>query len=241
MFSLSSFGDRIRRQLPVECLLCKLPSEHSLPLCNSCMLELPWLQHHCSLCALPMPDDAEMCGQCQQQPPPWQACIASFEYRPPISQLINRFKEHRDLTAGRVLGHMLVEQVARRLAAAAPTVDLIVPVPSHWRRRFYRGFNHSDELALQLGRQLKIPVSLYQLRKVQATHTQQGLTRSERQGNLNRAFEVVRPVNGLKVAVVDDVITTGSTARALTETLLKAGAADVQVWCVARTPAPGSL
>lgn len=240
MFSLSSFGDRIRRHLPAECLLCRLPSERSLPLCSSCEMDLPWLGHHCSLCALPMTGEAEQCGQCQQRPPLWQACIASFEYRQPISQLINRFKEHRDLAAGRVLGQLLVGLVERRLAVAAPTVDLIVPVPSHWRRRFYRGFNHSDELASLLGRQLKIPASLYQLRKVQATPAQQGLTRTERQGNLNSAFEVVRPVNGLKVAVVDDVITTGSTARALTRALLKAGAAEVQVWCVARTPAPGS-
>ncbi len=114
--------------------------------------------------------------------------------------------------------------------------DLIVPVPLHWRRRFIRGFNQSQWLANYLGRQLNISVDNKLLMRIRNTPPQQQLRRKQRQKNLKGAFQVKRPVEGQHIALIDDVVTTGSTVSELSRLLKKAGASRVDIWCLARTP-----
>ena len=242
MFSLNSYLEPIRALLPSRCLLCRSNSHRSLPLCRPCQLELPWLGNHCQRCALPIPKPGnssnQLCGECLRNPPPWQHCIAAFEYRPPLKQLINRYKEHSDLASGRILATLLSKSI--ELNAPQPLPQLLLPVPLHWRRQFSRGFNQSYDLARMLSTRLGIPCSHNHLRKTHHTRPQHNLPRAERQRNLRNQFEVTKSVEGLHIALVDDVITTSSTARILAKTLLKAGAAQVDIWCIARTPAPNN-
>lgn len=180
-----------------------------------------------------MQSDGQLCGECQQEPPPWQHCVAAFEYRQPVRQLVNRYKHHSDLTCGRVLAELLSNHLQNSLSEPP---DLLIPVPLHWRRQLVRGFNQSYDLARMLSARLDIPCSNRHLRKRRHTTAQHSLPRAQRKRNLRGVFEVRRPVAGLRIALIDDVVTTGSTARALTRLLLESGAARVDVWCISRTP-----
>ncbi|MCV6604186.1 MAG: phosphoribosyltransferase family protein [Porticoccaceae bacterium] len=226
----------LRQLAPNQCLLCRCPLSNPLPLCMPCQKELPWLGSHCQHCALPLYSDDKHCGECLAKPPPWRQCIAAFEYLPPVKQLISHYKQSANLAAGRVLANLLAKAVA--LNAEPPLPQLLLPVPMHWRGQLKRGFNQSYDLARMVAAQLGIAVSYRHLKKRHHTEAQHHLLRQQRQRNLRGQFSVTRPVAGQRIALVDDVVTTGSTARAIAALLQKEGAAQVDIWCVARTPAP---
>ncbi|UTW44154.1 ComF family protein [bacterium SCSIO 12696] len=239
MFTLQRLKHYLAEHIPSRCLLCDNPTSHLLPLCHPCQMELPWLHHHCQQCALPLiqNDKEQLCGECLSSTPPWQQCIAAFEYQPPISQLISHYKHSANFAAGRVLATLLHTKITLSLDGALP--QLILPVPLHWRRQLSRGFNQSYDLARQLSARLGIACNYRYLRKHHHTPPQQGLPRKQRQKNLKGQFSVAKPVTDLHIALVDDVVTTGSTARAVASLLVASGAARVDLWCVARTPPPG--
>ena len=226
-------GALIRRLWPGQCVLCGGGGAEGDDLCRPCHRELPWLRRPCPRCGLPLPERTAPdtpCGACQQRPPPFSACCAPFLYQPPVSHLIAAFKYRGRYSYGRALA----VELARRVDAGA--VDALVPVPLHWRRRWARGFNQAEIIADQLGRALALPVRADWLRRRRPTPPQQGLDARARAVNLRGAFELRGSPAGLRVALVDDVVTTGATATELSRLLLAAGAASVQVWCLARTP-----
>ena len=234
--------------LPNHCVLCGLRSFRALPLCIGCEGDLPANGHACRGCALPLPQTPQalatlrlkpampLCGQCQIQLPLSSAVVAPWLYDEHLAYLIQRWKFHSDQWLSRLLANLWLS------AAEPPTpVDLLVPVPLHWRRRWQRGFNQAELLCRQI---LRARPELGRLdsglvRRVRASPPQSGATARERRGNLLGAFTVRRACDNLRIAIVDDVYTTGATANALVSTLQAAGANDVQVWCLARTPAPG--
>lgn len=222
----------LNRLLPGHCLLCANPANPGLDLCHGCRLELPFTRFPCSRCALPLPQAQTACGHCLHQPPPWQRCVAPLLYRPPASQLLTTFKYSGRLQGGRLLTELLIAE----LHQSSREVDLIVPVPMHWRRRWSRGFNQAELIADQLGAALLIPVAMKALQRVRPTTAQQSLDAKARARNLRGAFALKQPVAGLRLALVDDVVTTGATATELSRLLLKGGAAAVELWALARTP-----
>jgi ComF family protein len=113
--------------------------------------------------------------------------------------------------------------------------DLIIPAPLHIKRLRERGFNQASLLAKHLGKILKIPVDHHSLVKRKATANQAELTLKTRRTNLNGAFQVTRPLTANHVAILDDVVTTGSTAREIAKTLKRNGVDYIQVWGVAHT------
>ena len=157
--------------------------------------------------------------------------VAPFDYRFPLDRLVQRFKFAGDLAVGRYLGERLASCVA---GEARP--DLLVAPPLTRSRLRGRGFNQSIELARHVGRRLGVRVRADALEKVRDTLPQQGLGRRARRRNLRGAFRCGIPVAGLRVALVDDVYTTGATAREIARVLRRAGAAEVVVWTVARAP-----
>ena len=163
--------------------------------------------------------------------------VAGVDYGYPWDRLLAEFKfRERPDRAG-----VLLRPLLARLHAKAPPRDLrIVPVPLARERLRERGYNQSWELARRLGRALGLEARADALFRVRDTGHQLGLHRDARGANLRGAF-VVSPrhaawLRGAPVALVDDVLTTGATAQAATRTLLAAGAADVRLWVVARTP-----
>lgn len=228
------------RGYPGCCVLCGGRGQQQADLCLCCQLDLPYLIHACHRCALPLADDHEnesrplLCGQCLQIPPPYLRTEAVWLYQPPIAQLISGFKYQNQYCYGHTLSRLGLEKIASAYKHDY-FPDLVTATPLHWTRRLQRGFNQSERLARYWAGQLGIP---YQscLKRTKATPPQQTLSAADRRRNVRNAFKVCTNVRGRRIAVVDDVITTGATSRELTDCLLTAGAAEVHLWCLARTP-----
>ena len=212
--------------LPEGCQLCAEPVR-GIPICAGCRDDLPWISTACPRCGRPVPWPTT-CGSCLSQPPPWQAAVVPFAWGFPVDRLVGRFKYAGALHHGRLLGMLLAGAVAGR------AVDALVPVPLHPARLAERGYNQAAEIARPVGRRLGVPVRASLCRRVRATPAQAGLPADVRRGNPAGAFSAARGCDGLHLAVVDDVLTTGATAAAVTRCLRRAGAAGVEVWAVAR-------
>jgi ComF family protein len=220
---------------PCFCLLCGAPSRRPADICAPCQQELPLLGPHCQRCALPLANAiSAQCGQCLKKAPDFQRLIAGWRYQGSAARLISQFKYQRQHSYGRVLADLLAEQILEAYEEQAMP-DLLVATPMHWLRRLKRGFNHSEQLASHLSQRLGIPV-YRDIRRVRNSKPQQTLNAELRRHNLKSVFRARQLLDGQRIAVVDDVVTTGATANELSRTLLKAGADEVHIWCLARTP-----
>lgn len=220
---------------PTHCLLCGAPGQPERDLCSGCDRDLPRLGHCCATCALPLPGAiATRCARCLQAPPPQAAAVAALDYIAPVDWLVTRLKFNRQLSHGKLLATLLAE----RLAATGTGVDMLVPVPLHPRRRRERGFNQAAEIAAGLRRRLRLPVRPDLAIRRRDTGHQADLPARERAANMRGAFQVPAAAAGCRVAIIDDVITTGHTVAELAGTLVAAGAERVEVWAPARAPAP---
>ncbi|MGH8274369.1 MAG: double zinc ribbon domain-containing protein [Gammaproteobacteria bacterium] len=216
--------------LDTRCLACGARGGRAL--CAACFHDLPWNDHACRYCALPLPDSpATLCGTCARRPPHFDVAHAAFGYGWPVDRLIRRFKFKADLAMGRILALALADYLDLH---QLPRPDLLIPVPLHRRRLAERGFNQSAEIARVLGPRLETKTSFNGLIRLRDTPAQSGLDRAARLRNLRGAFACGAPVAGLRVAVVDDVITTGSTVETLADVLKRAGAAEVAIYAIAR-------
>ena len=219
--------------LPATCLLCGGAARGALDLCADCAAELPVLHHACPRCAMPLPDAHNApCGHCLQRPPGFSACIAALRYEHPVRELLSRFKFQGDLAAGRMLAGLLAARLAA-LPAARRTGLVLAPVPLHPGRLRERGFNQSERIARVLAAELGLTLCSSLVRRVQRTADQKQLGAAARRRNLQGAFDATGCADR-RIALIDDVITTGATAEAVTAALLAAGAARVEVWCLAR-------
>jgi ComF family protein len=221
---------------PAHCCLCGARGGRGLDLCQACFGELPWNRHPCPRCAAPLPPDADtpLCGDCIKQPPSWDEAKSPLAYGFPVDKLVQRFKFEGDLAVGRLLGSLLAEY----LAAGEERPDCIVPVPLHDSRLKERGFNQAVELARPVSKRLRLEVRLDLCMRSRATQVQSKLDHDERRKNLKDAFTVKQPVQGLHLALLDDVVTTGATAESLSRALREAGARRVTLWSACRAASP---
>jgi ComF family protein len=220
--------------LPHTCTLCGQAGQKNLSLCSDCHNDLIFIDNSCKQCAIPLPVTATggLCGQCLQQPPAFDHTISLFIYRPPVSQLIQALKFHDKLGHARLLGILLAMSLTKRLQTRP---DCILPVPLSRKRLRERGFNQSLELARPVSRALDIPIASTLLRRVRHTSPQVQLKYQERHKNIRNAFQLLEHKVPEHIAIVDDVITTGSTCNEMANVLKKAGAKRVDIWSVART------
>lgn len=238
-----SIHTRVYNWLKIKqtCLLCDESVDTPLPLCAECEADLAWLGSHCGVCALPLAVDGLVCGHCLKRPPAFGRVEAPWRYGFPVDALINRFKHQARWPIGRLLGDLLARHLAHAFADGLPKPDLLVPVPLSPKRQRQRGFNQAQLLGQVISQALDIPQHSDWLQRVGDAPAQQKLDAAARRRNLRGAFTVL-PKAQLKarhVALIDDVLTTGATAQQLARHLLKAGAERVDVYCLARTPAPG--
>jgi len=150
-----------------------------------------------------------------------------------MRQAILLFKYGGRLSLGRHLGRLMGQPADGLLDLRQ--YDLMIPVPLHPRRQRERGFNQAALLAKEVGKDCGLRVDHRLLRRIRATEAQSG-GRREREENVKGAFRVARPdqVEGRKLVLIDDVLTTGATAHECAKTLLAAGAAEVAVYTLAR-------
>jgi ComF family protein len=222
--------------VPSSCLLCHGSVRGLKPLCRGCEQDLPWNAQSCLRCAIPMRDAGGLCASCLQEPLVFQQVCCAFRYEEPVAGLLNRYKHNGTLACGHWLSRGLAEVIAGHYSRQLLELpDCVMPVPLHWKRLRARGFDQGLEIGKVLSRQLLLPLCT-DLRRHRHTGSQQGLSREERQVNLSGAFLLKKPVSYRRVALVDDVLTTGSTATEITALLRSAGVEEVHVWAIARTP-----
>ncbi|WP_166366270.1 ComF family protein [Pseudomonas akapageensis] len=225
-----------------SCLLCNESTDNPYPLCVPCEAELPWLHEHCQVCALPLPFAGLTCGQCSKHPPAFERVEAPWYYGFPIDALITRFKHNSRWPFGRLLAELLGHWLEHSFDEGLPRPQRLLPVPMARKRLRQRGFNQAAMLANWLSASLDITCDEHLLLRSRETQAQQDLDALARKRNLRHAFALApgAQVKGMHLALVDDVLTTGATADALARLLIDAGAARVDVYCLARTPKPGS-
>ena len=181
-----------------------------------------------------------MCGTCLVHAPAFDTALACFDYRAPWDRLITAFKFHTALELAPFFAAMLVAEESRHCAARP---SLVLPVPLAPGRLRERGYNQAWELARRVARVLAIDAEPALLLRLRETAHQLDLPPGSRAGNVRGAFAVEprrrSEIVGRHVALVDDVMTTGSTAAEIATVLKHAGAARVDVWVLARTPRPG--
>jgi len=222
--------DDLRRWLfPGACALCGGAADDSL--CPRCLATLPRPPHACPRCAAPLASaSATVCGVCQQRPPAFDRTDALFQYAPPVDWIIHGLKYRQRLDLIRFLGRPFAEFAATR--GAVP--DVLVPVPLHPARLRQRGYNQSLELARYVGKRLDVEIEVRGAHRRRATLPQMELPRERRRANVRGAFAVTCNLTDRHAAIIDDVMTTGSTVDALARQLKRAGAREVSVWVVAR-------
>lgn len=222
-----SLGRRVLDALlPQDCMLCAAPSGDR-QVCVDCSAELPWLGETCPRCALPTPG-ARVCGRCVATPPAFDATVACFAYEYPLDRLVQALKYGHRLALSRWFGEVLVGRVG------AATVDRVVAMPLHRARLAERGFNQSLEVARHAARGIGAPLDAETVRRVIATAPQVDLPLDARARNVRGAFACGDRLDGARVAVVDDVMTSGATLDELARTLKESGAASVVNWVIAR-------
>ena len=219
------------------CLLCRGAADGECDeglLCAACERDLPRLDIAalCPRCALPAPGGS-LCGACLAAPPQFDATIAALAYRFPADVLVQALKFRGVLAIAAPLGRVLAQCVA-----GSTRVDAVLPVPLSAARMRARGYNQSMEIARVVARAAGLPLRPSLCERSRDTAAQFELAPAQRVRNVRGAFRCPHPLEGLDVAVVDDVMTTGATLDELARTLKRSGASRVVNWVAARTFAP---
>lgn len=215
--------------------------------CDYCRLAIPpsdtiWCQYciklipqvpRCQQCGLQTEHETEVCGDCLTHPPQWDRLFCISDYTEPLREYVGRLKYAQHFWLAQDLGVLLSKQIS-------DPAPLILPVPLHWKRFWWRSYNQSDHLGWTLAQQFSLNGMTSHcdnkiLKRIKATRPQQGLSRASRQTNLLGAFKVIKPIDEKHVAIVDDVVTTGATINLLCMELRKAGVERIDVYAVCRT------
>lgn len=220
---------------PSRCLVCRhfLAQPMGGPLCPTCWHALP--RHATALCQCGAPCGAAgTCGRCRRGLSPFSRGASLGPFEGALRLLIHELKYRSRRRVAARLAELLVARP--EVGQVLCSDGVLLPVPLHPRRRRERGFNQADLLARELGRRCGLRVAPAALVRRKETRSQTGLSAAARRANMAGAFAVRRraQVTGQRVILVDDVTTTGATARACAEALRAAGAVEVRLLTVAR-------
>ncbi len=198
--------------------------------CRACDASLPYLDApHCPICALPTPS-GEVCGHCLKDTPLFTLTTAVFAYSYPLDKLVLAMKYGEQLALANAFAEKLALRIGRN-----DLPDCIIPMPLHPARLRGRGFNQSALLASTVARRLGVDVLTTGCERVRDTPAQSSLPWKERRKNVRNAFRCNVDLSEKRVALVDDVLTTGASLNALANSVKKSGASEVHAWVVART------
>jgi len=230
-------GGLARRALPQRCELCTAASGGTL-LCAACSTALPRTTAACPTCALPSHGGVP-CGACLSHPPPYDAAFAALVYTFPVDRLLQRMKYGGRLALADWAGGELAAAVAPTLGARRPDErpHAIVALPLAPARQRERGYNQAHAIAVRVAAETRIGLAA-PLVRVSCGAPQAALPWEARLRNVDHAFAVRADVRCARLALVDDVMTTGATLAAASRALVAGGAARVECWVVARTLPP---
>lgn len=202
--------------------------------CSRCV-KLLGRKPYCQHCGASLSQFQPYCGVCLQEEPKWQRIVQVSTYKSPLAHWIHRLKFRQDYWLDRALARLLLLEILnqqRERYFALP--EVILPVPLFWQRQWQRGYNQAELIARPLAKWLNIPLDTQSLTRIRATPPQRELTAFERRRNLRSAFQYRPQKEYKRVAIVDDVVTTGSTINSLCLELKKQGVEDILVWTLAR-------
>jgi ComF family protein len=225
MFNLSRYYTKLQH---TQCALCEANTHHSIGICKDCWQTLPWqLNTCCPQCGLA--SQGAVCGSCLSDPPFFDRTSALFSYAYPVDALLQAFKYKHQLH----LGHAFAQISLNRFHA--DEVDCIVPMPMHAKRLQERGFNQSLELAKSIAKHWQLALATQHCQRIKNTPPQASLPLKDRVKNIKGAFACNGYFAGKRVAIVDDVMTSGASLNELAKTLKRMGAIEVRCWIIART------
>lgn len=230
---VQSFLKLYHQAWPSTCLVCHKLTKRHLDLCLDCQKQLPTARQSCFSCGLPG-QRCYRCNRCAQQPWSVDSVTSLFQYEGPVVQLVYQMKFNKSLAVTRLFGQLLADKFVHQSRLHCP--DVIIPVPLSSTRLLQRGFNQAKEIANYLEQQSGILMDTDSCRRVKHTAFQARLVRSQRQLNVEKAFEIKLSSSYDYVVLVDDVVTSGLTINAMSEQLKQQGVKQIDVWCVARTP-----
>ncbi|CEK09907.1 ComF family protein [Legionella hackeliae] len=218
-------------RFPSACVICSQYHRENCAVCKNCMTLLQPLGHACQYCAFPLPDkDFLVCGQCAKVKPAFDKAFVMYQFEEPLRTLLHQYKYNGAL----YLRKFLVQLILSALPTEKTKTQCLIPVPLHPQRLRERGFNQAAEFSKHLAKTLKIPCELNLCKKILHTPAQVSLNGKARRNNLRHAFEIKN--NAYRhITLVDDLLTTGSTANELAKLFKRQGVERVDIWCCART------
>jgi len=215
---------------PQSCMLCADSQGGDLALCSGCLADMPWHQQStCPQCALPS-YESQLCGNCLQSAPAFDITRALFRYEYPLDAMLQRYKYQQSLHIAKTFSRLMQTNFS-----ISHSFDRIIPMPLHPKRLAERGFNQSLEIAKLIAKKLHIRFDTASCSRVRFTLPQASLPLKTRIKNMRGAFSCHEDLQGQRVILLDDVMTTGASLHELAATVKSAGASHVECWVVART------
>ena len=215
---------------PGVCLACGDRLDQAVSLCDACSRRLERIPNPCQYCAEPNPAGGRVCPRCLLNPPRWQRTRIPFHYRGLVRDYLIRVKFDQSLH----LAHCLCEQGLAALQDREMQPQALLPVPLYRGRLFERGYNQAEEIASLWSHWLDIPLDRKALTRKRHTPGQSGLSADQRADNVREAFAYAPRIEYRHVAIVDDIVTTGSTVSEIARLLHRHGVEYVEVWALAR-------
>lgn len=213
---------------PQTCLLCSASKGEGFGICKNCLDDLPHHTSCCPQCGL-LSFEGQLCGACIASPPDFDATKAAFTYEYPISQVLQQYKYNQQLFLAETFAELMLQKIQ------AQNIDLIIPMPLHPNRLQERGFNQSLEVSRIIGKHLNIRVNSQAVSRIKLSPPQASLPLKERVRNMKGPFICNEDLSVMRIALIDDVMTTGASLNALAKAVKAKGAAHVECWLIART------
>lgn len=215
-----------------DCRLCAAPANRPGGICRDCLIDLPHNYYPCPRCGAVLPHATTIpCGDCQRHPPYFDHAHIPYRYAPPLIPFITGLKFQGQLANARWLGELLLPSLT---SASGPLPECLIPVPLHPSRLRERGFNQALELARPLSLHLHLPLEPHVVQRQRHTCPQSELSGESRRRNLRGAFRLTTQISYQHIALVDDVVTTGSTLNELARVFRQAGVKTIQIFAIAR-------
>jgi ComF family protein len=219
---------------PQYCIICIEKTRSLKALCDYCEHCLPWIgENCCDSCALPLHNsETQYCGICATNSIAFNRTLSAFIYIKPIDKWIKQLKFKHQYGFAKTLGQFLIKKI--KADSNYTQIEAIIPIPIHYRRWLSRGYNQSALIAKHVGSALSISVDYKLLKKIKHTPPQVKLSKKKRHSNMTKSF-YAKSTDYKRVAIIDDVMTTRSTAHHAAKALRQAGINYIEVWCIARS------
>lgn len=222
-----NFKEISKALLPYHCLLCD-EMHSNAAICQHCLADLPWNPaNSCLQCGLVA--NNLICGHCLKQPPHYDRTHAVFNYIYPVAAILQHYKYRHVLHISQVMGEFLADKIIGK------PIDALIAMPLHPNRILNRGFNQSLEIAKIVAKISGIPLDIASCHRVIDTPPQASLPLKARVNNIKGAFKCTGDFAGKRIALIDDVMTSGASLDELAKSIKKAGAAEVHCFVIART------